>query len=119
NLMIDVPCLALDLAAVAWFLRARDHGSWSGGISAGILAGLAMQTKYTALTAPLVLLTAAGLGPPARRQRSVALGIAAAAISVTVLASWELFTAWRYGQSHFLYHLSHHGTPWIKKFNFF
>ncbi len=117
NLMLDVPCLALHLAAVASFLRARDRGSWAGAAAAGVLAGLAMQTKYTALTAPVVLVAAA-LGPTDRRRLAVALGTAAAVVAVAVFCSWEWFTAWRYGESHFLHHLTRQGTPWLKKLNF-
>ncbi|HEY1378668.1 MAG TPA: glycosyltransferase family 39 protein [Gemmataceae bacterium] len=118
NLMLDVPCLALQLAAVACFLKARDSNSWSGTVGAGLVAGLAMQTKYTALTAPVVLLAAAVLGPSDRNRRSILPGVVAAVVAVTVFASWEVLTALKYGESHFLRHLTRQDTPWVKKLNF-
>ena len=54
--MTDVPALSLGLFAVAVFLRAGDRSSMSLALLAGLLAGLATQTKYTALTIPPVLL---------------------------------------------------------------
>src|SRR6185369_7902418 len=56
NLMLDVPALALSLAAIASFLRAADRGSPRLALAAGAIAGLAIQTKYTGFTVGLVLL---------------------------------------------------------------
>src|SRR5207249_2894070 len=55
NLMLDVPALALSLAALALFFRAADRGSFSQATTAGVVAGVAMQTKYTAFLAPAVM----------------------------------------------------------------
>lgn len=117
NLMIDIPCLALHLSAVACFLAARERGSWTGSVVAGLLAGLAMQTKYTALTLPIVLLATAIVAPQDRRRASK-LGFVAVVVAVAVFASWEGFTRWRYGESHFLHHLSDGDMPWQNKLNF-
>src|SRR5262245_21560389 len=56
NLMLDVPALALGLAALAVFLGAVDRRSYAGAAWAGLLAGLAMQTKYPAFLVPGAML---------------------------------------------------------------
>jgi hypothetical protein len=56
NLMLDVPALALGLTAVVLFIRAADRQSWRLAVTAGLIAGLAMETKYTALLVPGVML---------------------------------------------------------------
>ncbi len=99
NLMLDLPALALSLSAVAVFLRAADRGSIAAAVGAGLLAGLAMQTKYTGFLAPTVMLTYALL------FRRIGLGALAVALAAAVFVAWELFIAARYGESHFLFHL--------------
>ena len=96
NLMLDVPALALGLTALALFLRALDRESAGTALFAGFVAGLALQTKYTALVTPAVLLLGAALY---RRPR---LGMMAAGAALTVFAGWETFVALRHGESHFL-----------------
>jgi hypothetical protein len=110
NLMLDVPALALSLAALALFLRAADRGSPWAALAAGLTAGLAMQTKYTALLTPVVVLLYAGLF---RRTR---LGLLAAAAALTVFAGWEVLVALRHGQSHFLYSLGRQDRSWLDQF---
>src|SRR5262249_44026136 len=56
NLMLDVPALALGLSALALFWRACDRRSPALAALAGLVAGLAMQTKYTAFLAPAAML---------------------------------------------------------------
>src|SRR5207248_233641 len=56
NLMLDVPALGLSLFALVVFFRACDRHSLSRAIGAGLLAGLAMETKYTSFLAPAVML---------------------------------------------------------------
>ena len=99
NLMIDVPALALGLAALAIFARAADRGSWVLASTAGFVAALACQTKYTMLVIPPVI---AWYGVTHRRR-----GLAASAVAVAgaAFASWELFIGARYGRSHLLFHL--------------
>src|SRR5205823_12917385 len=87
NLMLDIPALALSLAAVALFIRATQWGAWWLALLAGLAAGLAMQTKYSALVTPLVLL-AWGL-----THRKIGLALLAAATSLVLFAAWELFIA--------------------------
>lgn len=99
NLMLDVPAEALSLLALVVFLRAIDRNAYELALAAGVVAGLAMQTKYTALLMPVVMLIAAVL---ARRPR---LWIWAMVPAISLFAVWEVYIADRYGQSHFLLHL--------------
>jgi 4-amino-4-deoxy-L-arabinose transferase-like glycosyltransferase len=96
NLMLDVPAMALSLASIVIFLRACDRGSIKGALGAGLVAGLAMQTKYTAIVAPLAILLYGWLS--GRRG----FGAAALLIAIALFSSWEVFTAIRYGESHLL-----------------
>jgi hypothetical protein len=101
NLMMDIPALALSLAALVWFFRACDRTSLSLALAAGATAGLAMQTKYTGFLAPAVLLAYALL------HRKMALGLAAAGAAGLLFAAWETALFCRYGESHFVYQLFH------------
>jgi dolichyl-phosphate-mannose-protein mannosyltransferase len=101
NLMLDVPALALGLGALALFIRGVDHGEVPRILLAGIIAGLAMQTKYTALLAPVAMFLYA------LTHRWLRLWLLALLPSLAVFTAWEVFVARRYGQSHFLYHLTH------------
>jgi hypothetical protein len=94
NLMLDLPAAAIGLAAVAAFARGR----WPNAVLAGLFAGLAMQTKYTMLTAPAVLLWYGLL------HRRGAQGVVACVVAAVVFAAWELWLLQRYGVSHFLFH---------------
>lgn len=96
NFMLDVPALALALAAVCLFLRACDKDSQGLAVVAGLVAGLAAEAKYTGFLAPGAMLLAA-----ATRKRW-ALWPGAAAAAVQVFVAWEFLTAALYGQSHFL-----------------
>ena len=99
NLMLDVPALALSLTAVHLFLGACDGDSFGWAVLAGLVAGVAMQTKYTGAVAPAVMLLAAAT---ARRWR---LWPAAALAAAQVFAAWEFLIALLYGESHFLFSL--------------
>lgn len=109
NLMLDVPATALSLSALAVFFR----GSLASAAAAGLLAGLAMQTKYSAFVVPLELVLA---GLTCRNWRD---GIARAAITSTIAASifagWELYVSDKYGHSHFLYHSAHQPQGWLRR----
>ncbi len=100
NLMLDVPAQALSLAALALFLDAADRSSLFRAALAGLVAGVAMQTKYTGFLAPAAMFLYA------LTHRRLRLWLPAIAGALAVFAAWEGFLAWRYGQSHFLYHLS-------------
>lgn len=97
NLMLDVPTLALGLASLALFLRACDRDSYVLAALAGLVAGVAMETKYTAFLLGPMLLAAAVLR---RRWR---LWLPAAVAAAQVFVAWELIVALLYGESHFLY----------------
>ena len=103
NLMLDVPALALGLASLAMFAWASDRDSHAAAVAAGVVAGLAMQTKYTGLLAPVVMvLYAVVIG-------RIGLGVSAALAAAAVFASWETAVWWRYGQSQFVAALSDAG----------
>jgi hypothetical protein len=99
NLMLDVPALAVALASLALFCRACDRDSFVLAALAGLVAGLGIETKYTAFLAPAVmLLYALWLG----RLR---LWPAAALVAAQVFLAWEFLMALLYDESHFLFHL--------------
>ena len=105
NLMLDVPELALALSALALFLHASDRQSLWRALGAGLVAGLAMETKYTAFTLPGRLcgprLPVWALAPGAdRRGRSVAWGS---------FTGCELAIAVVHGDSHFQLAMSGRG----------
>jgi hypothetical protein len=104
NLMLDVPAQALSLAALALFLDAADQSSLLRAALAGLVAGVAMQTKYTGFLAPAAMFLYALVHGRLR------LWVPAVAAALAVFSAWEGFLAWRYGQSHFLYHLGQ-GEP--------
>ncbi len=99
NLMLDVPALALSLTAVYLFLGACDRDAIGRAVLAGLVAGVAMETKYTGAVAPAVMLLAAAT---ARRWR---LWPAAALAAAQVFVAWEFLIALLYGESHFLHSL--------------
>jgi hypothetical protein len=109
NLMLDVPALALSLFALVLFLRACDRLDARWLLGAGLAAGVAMETKYTAFLAPAAMMLYAGvhglLGPGDWKRRAglVAFALAAGLIALNVFWWWEAFIAWRHGESHF-YH---------------
>lgn len=110
NLMLDIPVLALSLVALKLFLRASDRGSPTLAALAGLVAGLAMLTKYTAFVVPAVVLIYAAM------FRRPHLGLLAASLAVLVFASWEFIIAQGYGESHFLYHFRIHSvSPFAKR----
>jgi 4-amino-4-deoxy-L-arabinose transferase-like glycosyltransferase len=96
NLMLDVPALALGLAGFVLFVRASDRNSTIWAALAGLVVGLAMQTKYTAGLVPVTMvLYAVFLG-------RVRLALVAGSVAAAVFASWEAAMLWRYGQTQFI-----------------
>lgn len=110
NLMLDIPALALGLFGFALFLRASDAAADGGGralglaAAAGLVLGLASQTKYTAALIPAVLFVHAAL------FRRLRLWIVTTGIAAAIFVGWETFMALRYGRSHFLLHLAANHT---------
>ena len=108
NLMLDVPALALHLAAQCAFIRAcealesnspplhRRAAALLWTVSAGLCAGLAAETKYTGLIAPVIMLLSA------LSFRRLRLWAGATLLASALFVGWEVFTAVSYGQSHFL-----------------
>jgi hypothetical protein len=119
NLMLDVPALALALGSLTVFFRACERflagaSGWWQAVVAGLMAGLAMQTKYTGFLAPVTMvlyaLLAVGLSPGATiRLGAQVIGgaLLAVACAVFVFVTWEAFVAWRHGESHFLLEMRH------------
>jgi hypothetical protein len=109
NLMLDVPVLALGLFSLTVFFRACEEDSIFRVSLAGLLAGLAMQTKYNALLAPPVMVLYGMV------QRKARWGLCAACLAGFVFIAWEGYVAVRYGQSHFLVNLrTASATHWNK-----
>ncbi len=106
NLMLDVPALALGLAALALFVRGGGRGPWWRILLSGLVAGLAMQTKYTAVVIPVAMLAYALL------RRRWLRGVAAAATAALVFVAWEALMAAKYGASHFLLAYRDGRLPW-------
>ncbi len=99
--MLDVPALALGATALVLFLRALDRNSayeWFGAIVCGALA---IQTKYTLLAVPPVIL-ACGFS---RGWRSAIAGFVAAMAMLALAGCWEIWLFQKYGVSHFFHHL--------------
>ncbi len=108
NLMLDVPAVALALASVELFIRAARR--WWLAAFAGIVAGLAMQTKYSAFVAPAVI---AWYGLTHRRFALAALAVG---LCVAVFVGWELLLVQKYGQSHFAFHAGSSGSGGLRVF---
>ncbi len=128
NLMLDVPALALSLTSIVVFLWAAGqewprHWSvegerswdavllpplqaWGLAALAGLLAGLAMQTKYTGVVAPAVMILA-GLF-----FWRPTLAILSGAVASAVFIAWELFLIQQQGESHFWVNLPGKDPQW-------
>ena len=110
NLMLDVPALAAGLGGLCLAMSAVDRESIGRALAAGVVLGVAMQTKYTAVSLPVAALAYAAIVRPS--WRSVAVGAVPGVVAAGVFVAWEGYVAHRYGQSHFMYHLSWVGqTP--------
>jgi hypothetical protein len=110
NLMLDVPAVALALVAVELFARAADRRRVWLAAFAGAAAGVAMQTKYTALVAPVVIVWYALTHGQWR------LGVLACGVSAAVFAGWELLLVQKYGESHFARHAGSAGSGGFREF---
>lgn len=109
NLMVDVPASALVLAALVLFLRACDRDSAALALAAGLVAGLAAETKYSGFVAPLAF---AGYGLATGRWR---LAAAAATLAVAIFLAWEGLVVWRYGESNFIYNAAQRGSTPVQR----
>jgi len=96
NLMLDVPAAALILLALVIFLRASERESLPLAAVAGLVAGVAAQTKYNGLVVAGVMLYHALVF---KRYRAA---IVAASVAGAFFLSWEAFIYLSAGRSHFL-----------------
>jgi hypothetical protein len=96
NLMLDVPALAFGLAAAAVFFSSADRNSTAQAILSGVLAGLAMETKYTAFTLPAVFVCWGYF------HRCWKPAILASATAILLFAACEALIALTHGDSHFV-----------------
>ena len=94
NLMTDVPALALALLSLAVGVEAvhRERIDWA--MAAGLVAALAMQTKYSSAGA----LAATALY--ALLHRRVLIAACVVVVAGLVFCGWEYFILLRYGESH-------------------
>lgn len=99
NLMLDVPAVALGLTALVLCFRAIGRRSFVAGALAGVIAGLAMQTKYTSFMVPAVMLLYTVCF--ARTARRLAVGLLAVTLAVLLFVSWESLIYGQQGESHF------------------
>jgi hypothetical protein len=96
NLMLDVPALALGLLGYALFVWAGERRDARLALVSGLVLGLAMQTKYSAVVYPALVLVHAAIH---RRPREAAVALVAAA---GLFVGWEALLVARYEESHFL-----------------
>jgi hypothetical protein len=96
GLMLDVPALALGLLGFALCVRACELERTDLALGAGLVLGLAMQTKYSAVVYPALAAVHATLY---RRPREGVIAVLAAAV---LFVGWETLLVARYGQSHLL-----------------
>ncbi len=95
NIMLDMPALSLTIAGIAIFMVASEKRSLSLAIISGLLSGLAIQTKYTGLAAPGVILLYAFI------FRRWFLGLVTAAVAALVFGSLELMVFAMHGHWQF------------------
>ncbi|CAN5595553.1 hypothetical protein BH11PLA2_BH11PLA2_14920 [soil metagenome] len=102
NFMLDVPAIALGLAAVTLFVNATEAPTkgkwWTCVIGSGLFTGLAIETKYSQLVIPAVI---AFYGLIHRKFATAAIALA---IALLLIVGWERFVMVQCGQSHFLLH---------------
>lgn len=99
NLMLDLPVAALGVAAVAAAVLATERASFGLVLAAGVLAALAVQTKYTGAV------SAAAVGAWFLLHRRPGFAVAASVTAAALVVGWEWFVAQTQGESHFLVQL--------------
>ena len=92
SLMCDVPMLALWIWAVVFWERALKNGEATNYLAAGVLAGLSVLTKYSALTLLPLLLVLGGL-----RKKRPGVWLLWLAVPAAMTGAYELWTAKLYG----------------------
>ena len=109
NMMLDMPALGMSLCALALFARSVDRRSLGLCVTSGLVAGLAMQTKWTPLTVPVVMFV---YSIAARQWRR---GLCSVVLAGVVFGAWEL-AMWRvYGRTMFLWSVANQfASSWPK-----
>ena len=95
DFMLDVPVLALGMTAVSLAVLATERDSWGWCAAAGLVGGLAIQTKYTGLVPCVTMLAWFVL------NRRPVKGLVAFAIAVGLAVGWEFLLVRLQGTSHF------------------
>jgi hypothetical protein len=103
NLMLDVPAIALGLTAIVVFIRATEQASWCLAVVAGLIAAVAMQTKYTALLIPPAIVW---YGVTHWRCSQLRWTVLTVSIAIAAFAGWELLLVAKYGRSHFAFQVT-------------
>lgn len=107
NLMLDVPAMAVGLGSVVLFIRAQKRQSPGLAALAGIVGGLAAETKYTGLLVAGIFFAHA-----LSHRGWVRWAIATVALA-GVFVGVEGLIALGYGESHFLHNLPHHRNRYM------
>jgi hypothetical protein len=100
NVMLDIPVLAFGLSAVAVYLRAIERQSLLLALLSGLLAGIAMETKYTGFVLPVLFVVHAWCHGHWRSA------MAAAAAAIVFFVGCEAWIAHAHGDSHFVLAMS-------------
>jgi Dolichyl-phosphate-mannose-protein mannosyltransferase len=95
DFMLDVPVLALGMTAVSLAIAATERDSWGWCMAAGLVGGLAIQTKYTGIVPCVTMLAWFVLN-----WRPVK-GVVAFAIAIGLAVGWEFLLIRLQGTSHF------------------
>ena len=95
NFMLDVPALALGMAALRLFVDGCDRRRILSILASGLVAGFAMQTKYSLLVLPVVFAWYALLH---RRWAAAVIGVS---VATAAFWAWEYWLIQKYGHSHF------------------
>lgn len=99
NFMLDLPALALQLGAIALAFRGIDsRRSWPWAVGTGLATTLALQTKFSVLGLPAILLA---IGYFSGRIR---FAVHAVALGIAGFVAWEGYVYSVHGLSHFLHH---------------
>lgn len=109
NCMLEIPVLALGLTGLALAFESIDKSSISLTILSGLILGLAIETKYTAL------ITLAAIFCLYLMKRRIFQGLTVVFIALFVFISWELFIHFSQGQSHFIIHLGQRKGNFVRR----
>ena len=109
NCMLEIPVLALGLTALVLAFESIEKSTISLTILSGLILGLAIETKYTAL------ITLATIFCLYLINRRFFQAIAVVFIALLVFISWEVFIHLSQGQSHFIIHLGQRKGNFIRR----